>query len=132
MPDDGASFLPPAHPDFTAHFTDPLYDSEGDEFGPFGSDEGWDMIVEWGRRRSELEQSPSLRTILGDGDPSHGAGIVRDLREGPEGDVDTPVVIVSAGFVLLRLTGSIDPEGREVVLAGLDRLEAFYGPPTTV
>ncbi len=33
--------LPDPHPAFQDHFTDPVYDAEGADLGPFGNDEGW-------------------------------------------------------------------------------------------
>jgi uncharacterized protein YfeS len=118
--------LPNAHPRFAAHFTDPLYDDQGGEFAPFGTDEGADVLAEWAARRSELSESASLRTLLSaegldDGD------FLAD-QPGREPDVGLDAAIIGAGFTLLRLTGQIDPEGREILSGALRRTVDFYGP----
>ena len=41
---DPESDFPTPDKAFAAHFTDPLYYDEGNEFSPFGSDEGFDKI----------------------------------------------------------------------------------------
>ena len=55
------------NPKFSAEFTHPLYSSEADEFAPFGSDEGADLLDTWSRRRADLSPGATLRTILVDG-----------------------------------------------------------------
>ena len=131
MTDDDESDLPAAHPDFTAHFTDPLYEDEGEEPAPFGSDEGWDLVREWGERRDELSPDATVQEVLDEspfpeavahlGDPD-------DRVPGPLGGVDAATYVIAAGFTLLRLTGRIDHEGRAAVLRALDALAEHLGP----
>ena len=118
----------PGHPDFSAHFTDPMYDDPGDEFAPFGSDEGADDLTEWSERLDELDDSTTVRFLLEDGfdDPTDVDGFITELTDEDE-SVDAAVITVGAGFTLLRLTGHIDEEGRALVLTALGRLQAFYG-----
>ncbi|MGC3953961.1 MAG: hypothetical protein QM804_06870 [Propionicimonas sp.] len=58
--------LPPAHPAFAAHFTDPLYDDAGADFGPFGSDEGFELVWEWAERPKRAAGA-SVAVLLGCG-----------------------------------------------------------------
>jgi hypothetical protein len=43
--EDEGSDLGPKHPEFAAHFRDPIYDDEANDLAPFGNDEGWDLLV---------------------------------------------------------------------------------------
>lgn len=128
--DDDESGLPPAHPAFRAHFTDPLYDEEGDEFAPFGTDEGWDMVMEWADRTDELTPTSTVRDVLED-DALYEQALeelaqVPGEGEDPPDHVDVATIVVGAGFTLLRLAGRIDDEGRQLVLQALDSLSRFY------
>lgn len=125
--------FPDAHPAFAAHFTDPIYDAEADEFAPFGTDEGWDMLHEWGDRRAELRPGTTVADLI------EGSGLSEfvtqlDVEEGPGipepgGQVDAAVITISAGFTLLRLTGQIDDAGRQRTLKALDILIERYESP---
>lgn len=131
MEDDNS--FPPGVPAFRAHFTDPVYDDGGDEMAPFGSDEGWDMLMEWGERRDELSARTTVRELLDESD----FGEMIDELDVPEppgipmpaGQVDAATITIGAGFTLLRLTGHIDEEGRRLVLKALDILIARYESP---
>ncbi len=103
--------LPDAHPAFRAHFTDPVYDAEGADDGPFGNDEGWDLVMDWGGRRDELGPDSSLATILNTEDVLRVAGPM----EGVDG-IETAQFVVGAAFTLLRLTGRISEEDRAIAL----------------
>jgi len=106
--------LPDAHPAFRAHFTDPVYDAEGADAGPFGNDEGWDLVMDWGRRRDELGPDSSLATVLGTDDVLNFAGPM----EGVDG-IETAQFVVSAAFTLLRLTGRLAEDDQALALLAL-------------
>ena len=141
----------PAHEAFVAHFTDPVYDDPSEEFAPFGTDEGADILAEWVERAEDLDSGSTVRFVLQDAfeDPEdlqaflEGLAVASDGTSGssaegdptpgtriPEsgGEVDVATIVLGAGFTLLRLTGHIDSEGRGLVLAALRVLEDFYGP----
>ena len=107
--------LPEAHPAFRTHFTDPLYDAEGLDSGPFGSDEGWDLVMDWGDRREELGPDSTLATVLRTDDVRNVAGSM----EGMDG-IETAQFLVSAAFVLLRLTGHVSDDDRSLALEALE------------
>lgn len=56
----------PAHEKFATHFTDPIYDDPAEEFAPFGSDEGADILAEWAERVDDLGTDSTVRDILRD------------------------------------------------------------------
>jgi uncharacterized protein YfeS len=107
--------LPEAHPAFAAHFTDPIYESQGEEFAPFASDEGWELVMDWGDRRDELAADATLTRVLGTEDLRNVAGAM----EGVDG-IETAMFITSAAFVLLRLVGRIDDDDRALALEALE------------
>ena len=107
--------LPEAHPAFRRHFIDPLYDSRGADLAPFGSDEGWDLVMDWGDRRDELGPDSTLATVLRTDDVRNVAGPM----EGADG-IETAVFVVGAAFVLLRLAGHLPDEDRALALEALD------------
>jgi uncharacterized protein YfeS len=109
--------LPDAHPAFRAHFTDPVYDDAGADSGPFGNDEGWDLVMEWGDRRDELGPDSTLATVLETDDVREVAGPM----EGIDG-LETAQFIVGAAFTLLRLTGQLREDDRALALEALDFL----------
>ncbi|MFI2366701.1 hypothetical protein [Promicromonospora sp. NPDC019610] len=116
--------LGPKHPAFAAHFRDPIYDDQGDDFAPFGNNEGWDTVVEAAKRIDELDGSTTLAQI----DPEwfeDEAAVVAGLHDD---DVDMVDFTIGAGFALLRLTGQIDDVGRGWVLQALDARDRVYGP----
>jgi len=125
--------LPAAHPSFAAHFTDPVYEDQGSEFAPFGTDEGWDMLNEWAERRDELSPATTVADII---EESGFAEVVAalEVEEGPGipqpgGQVDAATITIGAGFTLLRLTGRIDEQGRQRTLTALDILIARFASP---
>ena len=106
--------LPEAHPDFRAHFSDPVYDSEGTDEAPFGNDEGWELVMDWGARRDELLPDGRIATIFGTEDILTFAGPM----VGVDG-LDTAQNVVGAGFTVLRLTGRITEEDRAATLLAI-------------
>lgn len=125
--------LPVAHPAFSAHFTDPLYADAGVDFGPFGSDEGFELVCEWAGRRAELGPDATVAQLLGEEVADTVDRWTRriDLAacSDPAALVDEAVWVQSAGFTLLRLTGRIDPAGKTLTLNALEFLIAFYDAP---
>lgn len=119
MTDDG---LPEAAPGFRNHFSDPLYDDPNSEFAPFGTDEGYDLLLEWADRRDELSQATTLAELLAAGD-------YEPEKDSEQAGVDDASIVVGAGFTLLRLTGTIDEEGRRHTLAALEALIQYYDSP---
>lgn len=119
----------PAHPDFEAHFSDPLYGDPTDEFGPFGSELGWDVVAEWAERHAELQTGTTLRRLAEQefGDPVEADEM---LSPSPEVALELDPALVGLGFTLLRSTGRIDAEGRELLLEALRRMEVGYGELT--
>ena len=115
--------LPEAHPAFAAHFTDPVYDDPGADLGPFGNDEGWELVTAWGERRDELGPDSSLATVLGTDDVRNVAGPL----EGGDG-IEAAMFVVGAAFTLLRLTGRLREADRALALEALDLLIAISGP----
>lgn len=112
------SIVPP-HPKFSVEFTHPLYSSEGDEFAPFGSDEGADLLHTWARREADLAAGATLRTILVDGTDEPDQLWAEFTQADPPAELDA--ILIAGGFVLLRLTGGIDDDGRTMVLQALLR-----------
>ena len=126
--------LPPAHPDFAAHFTDPVYSDLDGEFAPFGTDEGFDLLFEWAARRDELGADSTVADLIEDPGMAEAVAAL-DTPEAPGipvpgGQVDAATIAIGAGFTLLRLTGHIDETGRQQTLAALDVLLSRYDAPT--
>jgi uncharacterized protein YfeS len=111
------SGLPQPAPAFAEHFTDALYDDVGNDLAPFGSDEGSDLLAEWGERRGELDRTSTLATVLGC-EPSQVAEIAGPM-EGVDG-IETAMMVTSAAFVLLRLVGHLAEEDRRLALEAVD------------
>jgi hypothetical protein len=116
---------------FKAHFTDAIYEDQSGDFTPFGSDEGWDMLQEWAGRRNELTAQSTVAQVL---EGSGFGGIEQDLTvpdaqavPQPGGQVEAAVVIIGAGFTLLRLAGHIDQAGKTLTLKAIDVLIDRYG-----
>jgi uncharacterized protein YfeS len=117
--------LPDAHPAFRSHFTDPVYDDAGADLGPFGNDEGWDLVMDWGDRRAELGPDSTLATVLKTEDVLRVAGPMA----GVDG-IETAQFVVGAAFTLLRLTGRISEEDRAIaLLAAGFRIDQAGGEP---
>ena len=111
--------LPEPAPAFTQHFTDPVYDDHADDLAPFGSDEGWELLMDWSDRRAELEASPTLATVLGC-EPAQVAEVAGPMT-GVDG-IETATFVVSAAFVVLRLAGRLEEDDRLLALEALDFL----------
>ena len=112
--------FPKPHPRFAARFTDPLYFDEGEEFAPFGSDEGSDTLAYWAERRGELGKCTTLRWMFAQDDE---AGALDDpSQNGP--DVDG--FVIGAGFALILFTGHVDTEGKQLMLDALHRTYSYY------
>lgn len=109
--------LPPTSPAFTAHFTDPIYDDLGDEFAPFGNDEGATFLFDFpAERLSALHQGSTLSDVL-------------DYHTMDLDHLDEADVVIAAGFILLRVTGQIDPAGKQALLHAFDtRIAAVDSP----
>jgi uncharacterized protein YfeS len=121
--DDEDFDLGPKHPEFAAHFRDPIYDDPAEELAPFGNDEGWDLLAEWVKRADELDSGSTLAQIAPDW--FEGAPLVpADLNED---DVDLNDTVIGAGFTLLRLTGQIGESDRALVLRALDIRDRTFG-----
>lgn len=114
---------PDAHPAFQAHFTDPVYNAEGADLGPFGNDEGWDIVMDWGRRRDELGPNSTLATVLGHDDVLNVAGPMAGVN-----GIETAQFVVGAAFTLLRLTGRFDEDDRALALLAVGFLIDHVGP----
>lgn len=113
-----------AHPDFAAHFTDPLYTHPADDFAPFGSAEGADLWVEAEERRGELGAQATVADVLELTGTDDAEEFVDEIGEGSP---DLDGFVIGAGFALLRLTGQIDDRGRRWLQDALDRTHRFYG-----
>ncbi|WOQ18321.1 hypothetical protein [Raineyella sp. W15-4] len=121
-----------AHPAFRAHFVDPIYEDPAGEFAPFGTDEGADLLADWSERVDELADDMTVADLLAG---SGFEGVLEDLGlpdsgaavPEPGGPIDVATIVVGAAFTLLRLSGRIDPAGREAALQNLAVLEAAYG-----
>jgi hypothetical protein len=129
----GNEDLPAASPAFAAHFSDPIYDDPADEFAPFGTDEGFDLVHEWAERRDELGPDTTVAHLLEESGFAD-VGSELDNPEGPGvpaagGQVDAATITIGAGFTLLRLTGRIDEDGRRQTLKALDVLIHRYDSP---
>jgi uncharacterized protein YfeS len=125
--------LPEAAPAFAAHFTDPVYNDPAGEFAPFGTDEGFDLVLEWADRRDELDPTTTVADLI---EESGLSDVVSELdnpeRPGipvPGRQVDAATITIGAGFTLLRLTAHIDDEGRRRTLKAIDLLIRRYDSP---
>ncbi|WP_133766732.1 hypothetical protein [Amnibacterium kyonggiense] len=122
--DDEDFELPPAHPAFRRIFSDPLYDDQGDEFAPFGSDEGWDAMAEIVEDFTPLDPDVTLRDLAED---------VLELEDdefdatGLDETEDTDFALLGVGFTILRLTGRIDDEGRRRLITAVARQQERFG-----
>ena len=108
--------LPLAHENFAQHFTAGFYEDTGNELAPFGSDEGFDIITLAQEHSDSLTDKTTVEELLDIVE----APLERDWDEEPE-DEDA-VLIASAAFALLRITGRIDKAGRKKALKALEVL----------
>ncbi|MCT4795282.1 WGR domain-containing protein [Exiguobacterium alkaliphilum] len=112
-----------AHPRFNAHFQDDFYLDCTDEFAPFGSDEGADVLVMF---EDAIRKERDIDFLVG------AYEIVSDWMER---DVSTPddwatfkygfecdVVVMSSAFASIKLTGHLETALQEEGIAALDRL----------
>lgn len=122
----------PVDPAFAEHFSEPFYLDEADEFAPFGSDEGFDVL------NSAADAGLPGDATVGDVLDETGFGFALEDLGGetdwlairpeapriplPGGSVDAALIVEGAGFSLLRLQGRIDEVGKAQVLAALDVL----------
>ena len=118
--DDEGWGMEPAHPRFAEHFTHPIYNDSGNDWGPFGDDEGADTLAEWEDRRDELTSSTRLRDMYDSEEEWQES--VAEIGTSPLDTDDEATWVVARAFTLLRLTGQIDDEGKAAALRGLDRL----------
>ncbi|GAA3579532.1 hypothetical protein GCM10022197_41310 [Microlunatus spumicola] len=112
------------HPAYAAHFTDPFYDDPADDFAPFGSDEGSDLLVEAEEQRARLGPTSTVADVL---ELTAADDATEFVDEIGEGSPDLDGFVIGAGFALLRLTGQIDARGRRWLQEALDRTLRFYG-----
>lgn len=112
----GVSLLAP-HPAFVAHFTDPLYEDTSVETAPFGSDEGADLLWEWGRRRGELRRDATIADLMGTDQPRLD-GLVGTFSGIDY--LDQAALVRGAAFTLLRLIGHLSGGDRVLVSRSLD------------
>ncbi len=113
----GGVSLPTPHPAFASHFTDPIYDDPALETAPFGSDEGADVLWEWGQRRDELSPGSTIADVMGTDDAQLAALVER--MAGID-DLSEAAVVRGAAFTLLRLVGHLGQRDRETVLRCID------------
>lgn len=117
--------LPVAHSNFLKHFTADIYEDVTSDLAPFGSDEGYDMILQAVECRSELSDQSTVAELLDivDAPPS------TDWDEAFDEDDASfdAALIVSAAFALIRLTGRIDKPGLDKALLALDVFIEDFG-----
>lgn len=109
--------LPAPHPAFITHFTDAVYDDTGVETAPFGSDEGSDILWEWGQRRDELGPASSIADVMGSDDARLDAlvGEMSGINY-----LDQAAIVRGAAFTLLRLTGHLSDKDRALALRSIE------------
>ncbi|MFN8081941.1 MAG: DUF4240 domain-containing protein [Kineosporiaceae bacterium] len=105
------------HTRYVAHFAHAIYWDDADDAAPFGSDEGADLWAAWQDRAEDLIPDGTVRTVLAEGGDVE--DLVRQAESAPAPDLDG--FIIGAAFTLMRLTGTLDPEGHRWVLEALDR-----------
>lgn len=106
------------HPHFQQVFTDKIYDVSNqsrDDQLPFGTDSGADLLEQAMANTNVLFEDPRLDTVLGQ--PASVIGLEAQF------DVDSAELIVSAAFILLRITGSLFPVDMDILRSALESLE---------
>ena len=121
---DEDEFLPTAHPAFAAHFRDPIYENLSDDSAPFGSDEAFDEVSEWLDRG--VTPDLTLPAMLAE---SFGPGF--DVAELDFDEEPLALITIALGFLLLRVNGQLDTEGRAAVFGALDWCTKNFGPGAT-
>jgi len=99
------------------HFTDPIYDDPALETAPFGSDEGSDILSEWGQRRDELSPDSTIPDVM-ETDAAQLDALVE--RMAGIDYLDQAAIVRGAAFTLLRLIGHLSHGDRETVLRCID------------
>lgn len=116
--------LPAPHPAFLRAFPDQLYEDQSDALTPFGSDEGWDAVAELVEDFLPLDDDAALRDLADDvlelEDEEFDATDLQRTR-------DTDPALIGIGFAILRLTGRLDEEGLDRLIAAVDRQRRRYG-----
>ena len=118
---DEVEYLPAPHPDFAAHFSDPIYEDVSDDSTPFGSDEAADEVYDWMDRG--VGPHLTLRDML-----AESFGEDMDIDNLDFDDEPLAPVTIALGFLLLRVNGRLEPEGRAAVLKALDWYKGYLGP----
>lgn len=114
------------HPRFLAHFTDPLYTDQADEFAPFGSKLEADALAETAADRATLAMGTLARALRSDSDFAR-AEVVKPASKKREVIYR---LVIGYGFALLRLNGGLDDEGRQLLIAALQRQHELHGTRT--
>lgn len=114
-----------AHPAFETRFRGDFYKDVSNEFAPFGSDEGWEAMTQVltlglpddahaGLRAVALRALPWARRDIFD---------LTDVRQ----TADSDPALIGVAFAILYVTGTIDDDGRQWLLAALHRQQQRYG-----
>lgn len=122
--------LPAPHSASAAHFTAPFYDDPALETAPFGSDEGSDILWEWGKRRDELGPKSDIADIVADvmeADAASLANVVEQMAS--RNYLDEAAIVRGAAFTLLRLIGHLLEEDREIALRCIEYEIKIYADP---
>ncbi|RHB52081.1 WGR domain-containing protein [Exiguobacterium sp. AM39-5BH] len=112
-----------AHPRFNAHFQEDFYLDCTDEYSPFGSDEGADVLVMF---EDVIRKERDIDFLVGAYDIVSG-WMERDLSSPDdwvtyEYGFDCDVTVMSSAFASIKLTGHLDAALQEEGVAALDRL----------
>ena len=111
------------HPRFNAHFQDNYYLDCTDEYSPFGSDEGADVLVMF---EDAIRKDRDIDFLVGAYDIVSG-WMERDVSSPDdwatyEYGFDCDVAVMSSAFTSIKLTGHLDAALQEQGVAALDRL----------
>ncbi|EPE62664.1 WGR domain protein [Exiguobacterium sp. S17] len=112
-----------AHPRFNAHFQDDFYLDCTDEYSPFGSDEGADVLVMF---EDAIRKERDIDFLVGAYDIVSG-WMGRDASSPDDWATykygfDCDVAVMSSAFASIKLTGHLDAALQEEGVAALDRL----------
>lgn len=111
------------HPRFNAHFQDDYYLDCTDEYSPFGSDEGADVLVMF---EDAIRKDRNIDFLVGAYDIVSG-WMERDVSSPDdwatyEYGFDCDVAVMSSAFTSIKLTGHLDAALQEQGVSALDRL----------